>query len=131
MRLQSADPADQPIIDMGWFLDPTDRAAAVAAGGRVLGLEGLWVMDASVIARLPSANTHLAVIALAERLAACFAGAGGPAPTAPSGAGRDITAVRVRPDRGPRPGARIRDDDERTRCQSSHRPPPRTPATPP
>ena len=87
MRLQSADPADQPVIDMGWFLDPTDRAAAVAAGGRVLGLEGLWVMDASVIARLPSANTHLAVIALAERLAARFAGAGGPAAAAPSGAG--------------------------------------------
>ena len=31
-------------------------------------------MDASVIARVPSANTHLAVIALAERLAAAFAG---------------------------------------------------------
>ena len=29
-------------------------------------------MDASVIARVPSANTHLAVIALAERLAAAF-----------------------------------------------------------
>ena len=31
-------------------------------------------MDASVIARVPSANTHLAVIALAERLAAAFPG---------------------------------------------------------
>jgi choline dehydrogenase-like flavoprotein len=58
------------------------------ADGRGSGLEGLWVMDASVIARLSSANTHLAVIALAERLAARFAGAGGPpATTAPSGAG--------------------------------------------
>ena len=36
VRLQSADPADQPVIEMGWFLDPTDRAAAVAAGARLL-----------------------------------------------------------------------------------------------
>ena len=33
-------------------------------------------MDASVIARVPSANTHLAVIALTERLCAAFAGVG-------------------------------------------------------
>ncbi|MGD9697363.1 MAG: GMC family oxidoreductase [Thermoleophilia bacterium] len=129
VRLQSRDPADQPVIEMGWFLDPSDRAAAVEAGrrlmevaraaplrevitpwpglddpdhvlrtvetfhhpvgscrmgrpddpeavtdgaGRVRGTEGLYVMDASVIARVPSANTHLAVIALAERLAAAF-----------------------------------------------------------
>jgi choline dehydrogenase len=135
VRLQSRDPADQPVIEMGWFLEPSDRAAAAAAGrrllevaaapplaqvltpwpgladpdhalrtvetfhhpvgscrmgrdddsgavvdaaGRVRGLEGLWLMDASVMARVPSANTHLAVIALAERLAARFAGAGGP-----------------------------------------------------
>lgn len=144
VRLQSADPAAQPVIDMVWFLEPTDRAAAVAAGarllevaaapplaevltpwpgladadhvlrtvetfhhpvgscrmgrpddpgavvddaGRVRGLEGLWIMDASVIPRVPSANTHLAVIALAERLAARFAGAGGPAAPASNGAG--------------------------------------------
>ena len=130
VRLQSRDPADQPAIEMGWFLEPSDRAAAVAAGRRLLEVartpplagrahalarasttptrccgpsrpsttrsapagwagrttprrsstapgacastEGLWVMDASVIARVPSANTHLAVIALAERLAAAF-----------------------------------------------------------
>jgi choline dehydrogenase-like flavoprotein len=59
----------------------------VDAAGRVLGVEGLWVMDASVIARVPSANTHLAVIALAERLPARFAGAGGPEEPAPAGAG--------------------------------------------
>jgi choline dehydrogenase len=133
VRLQSRDPADQPAIEMGWFLEPSDRAAAVAAGrrllevartpplaevltawpglddpdhvlrtvetfhhpvgscrmgrpddpeavvdaaGRVRGTDGLWVMDASVIARVPSANTHLAVIALAERLAAAFRGVG-------------------------------------------------------
>ena len=129
VRLQSRDPLAQPAIEMGWFLEPSDRAAAVAAGrrlmevartapladvltpwpglddpdqvlrtvetfhhpvgscrmgrpddpdavvdgrGRVRDTEGLWVMDASVIARVPSANTHLAVIALAERLAAGF-----------------------------------------------------------
>ena len=137
--LQGVDPAAQPVIEMGWLLEEGDRAAAVAAGrrllevarapalagvltpwpglddpdqvlrtvetfhhpvgscrmgrdddpeavvdaaGRVRGLEGLWIMDASVIARVPSANTHLAVIALAERLCAGFAGA-----TAPPGAG--------------------------------------------
>jgi choline dehydrogenase len=131
VRLQSRDPADQPIIEMGWFLEPSDRAAAVAAGrrllevaaapalagvltpwpglgdpdqvlrtvetfhhpvgscrmgrgddpeavvdarGRVRGVGGLWIVDASVIARVPSANTHLAVIALAGRLAAAFPG---------------------------------------------------------
>jgi choline dehydrogenase len=132
VRLQSRDPAAQPAIEMGWFLEPGDRAAAVAAGrrllevarqpvlaevlqpwpnlddpdhvlrtvetfhhpvgscrmgrdddpeavvdarGRVRGVGGLWIVDASVIARVPSANTHLAVIALAERLAASFPGA--------------------------------------------------------
>ena len=129
VRLQSTDPADQPAIEMGWFLEPSDRAAAVAAGrrllelaaapplaevltpwpgladadqvlrtvetfhhpvgscrmgrgddpdavvdarGRVRGVGALWIADASVIARVPSANTHLAVIALAERLAVAF-----------------------------------------------------------
>jgi choline dehydrogenase len=129
VRLQGLDPRLQPRIEMGWFLEPSDRAAAVEAGrrlmevartapladvitpwpglddpdqvlrtvetfhhpvgscrmgrpddpdavvdagGRVRATEGLWVWDASVIARVPSANTHLAVIALAERLAAAF-----------------------------------------------------------
>ena len=141
VRLASRDPAVQPAIEMGWFLEPGDRAAAVAAGrrlmevasapaladvltpwpgigdpdqvlrtvetfhhpvgscrmgrdddpeavldaaGRVRGVEGLWVMDASAMARLPSANTHLAAIALAERLAAGFRDAGEPAAGAPS-----------------------------------------------
>lgn len=51
---------------------PGDATAATDADGRIMGLEGLWCMDASVIPRVPSANTHLAVIALAERLAAGF-----------------------------------------------------------
>ena len=49
-----------------------DPDAVVDATGRVFGLDGLSVIDASVIPRVPSANTHLAVIALAERLAAGF-----------------------------------------------------------
>ena len=104
---------------------PDDPGAAVDAAGRVFGLEGLWVMDASVFARVPSANTHLAVIALAERLAAASP-AGGP------GAARPAPARHNRGSRAPRsagarkcqnPGRR----PERTRCPSSHRPPRRTP----
>jgi len=142
VRLQGTDPELQPVIEMGWFLEPSDRAAAVAAGqrlmevarapslaavltpwpglddpdhvlrtvetfhhpvgscrmgrdddpgavvdsgGRVRGVEGLWVMDASVIARVPSANTHLAVIALAERLCTVFRGTAGPPSTGAAG----------------------------------------------
>jgi choline dehydrogenase len=51
---------------------PDDPTAAVDANGAVLGLDGLWCFDASIIPRLPSANTHLAVIALAECLSARF-----------------------------------------------------------
>jgi choline dehydrogenase len=49
---------------------PGDPDAVVDAAGRVFGLDGLSVIDASIIPRIPSANTHLCVIALAERLAA-------------------------------------------------------------
>jgi choline dehydrogenase len=129
VRLAGRDPRAQPAIEMGWLMEDGDRAAAraagarllevaarpalrdvlagwpnqgdpdhglrtvetfhhpvgtcrmgrpddpeavVDAGGRVHGLEGLWVMDAAVIPRVPSANTHLAVIAVAERLGAAF-----------------------------------------------------------
>ena len=57
---------------MGEESHPT---AVVDARGRVHGLEGLHVIDASIIPRVPSANTHLCVIALAERLAAEFGAA--------------------------------------------------------
>jgi choline dehydrogenase len=49
-----------------------DTAAAVDADGRVFGVDGVSCFDASIIPRIPSANTHLAVIALAERLSAGF-----------------------------------------------------------
>ena len=49
-----------------------DPMAVTHGDGRIRGLEGAWCMDASVIPRVPSANTHLAVIALAEKLGAGF-----------------------------------------------------------
>jgi choline dehydrogenase len=48
---------------------PDDPTAVVDAEGNVLGLKGLAIIDASIVPRIPSANTHLCVIALAERLA--------------------------------------------------------------
>ena len=76
------DDADQPLRTVETFHHPVGicrmgRApgdgAVVGADGRVFGLGGLSVIDASIIPRIPSANTHLCVIALAERLAAGFA----------------------------------------------------------
>ena len=40
-------------------------------------LEGLHVIDASIMPRVPSANTHLAVIAFAERLSVSLCAADG------------------------------------------------------
>ena len=51
-----------------------DPMAVTDGDGRIRGLDGVWCMDASVIPRVPSANTHLAVIALAEKLGAGFLG---------------------------------------------------------
>lgn len=76
------DDADQPLRTVETFHHPVGTCrmgrspadgAVVDADGRVFGLDGLCVVDASVIPRIPSANTHLCVIALAERLAASFA----------------------------------------------------------
>lgn len=75
------DDDDQPLRTVETFHHPVgtcrmgrapDDGAVVDANGRVFGLDGLSVIDASVIPRIPSANTHLCVIALAERLAAKF-----------------------------------------------------------
>ena len=46
-----------------------DDAAVVDTSGKVIGHEGLWVIDASVMPRVPRANTHLPTMALALRLA--------------------------------------------------------------
>ncbi len=49
---------------------PGDPTAVTDSAGRVFGLDGVWCIDASIVPRVPSANTHLLVIALAERLMA-------------------------------------------------------------
>jgi len=49
--------------------DP-DRGAVVDADCRVHGVEGLSVVDASVMPDIPSANTNLPTIMLAERAVA-------------------------------------------------------------
>ncbi len=49
-----------------------DAGAVVDSSGRVHGLDGLAVADASVMPDIPSANTNLPTIMLAERLAAAL-----------------------------------------------------------
>ncbi|WP_159502262.1 GMC family oxidoreductase [Microbacterium sp. 18062] len=47
----------------------TDDLAVVDPSLRVRGLEGLWVADASVMPRIPTANTQAPTVAIAERAA--------------------------------------------------------------
>ncbi|MEV7733023.1 GMC family oxidoreductase N-terminal domain-containing protein [Streptomyces sp. NPDC088921] len=53
---------------------PDDPRAVVDPAGRVLGVDGLWVADASVFPEVPRANTNLPTIAAAERLADLMTG---------------------------------------------------------
>ncbi|MFE1411140.1 GMC family oxidoreductase [Streptomyces sp. NPDC058746] len=55
--------------------------AVVDPAGRVHGLEDLWVVDASIMPDVPSANTHVPTLMLAEHIAALLR-----AETEPSGA---------------------------------------------
>jgi 5-(hydroxymethyl)furfural/furfural oxidase len=57
---------------------PDDPRSVVDPGGRVLGVEGLWVADASVFPEVPRANTNLPTIAAAERLSDLIGGAAPP-----------------------------------------------------
>ena len=50
--------------------DEADPAAVVDPGCRVLGLEGLRVIDASVMPSVVRANTHLTTVMIAEHMAA-------------------------------------------------------------
>jgi choline dehydrogenase-like flavoprotein len=52
---------------------PDDPAAVVDPGCRLIGYHGLGVVDASVLPDIPRANTHLTVVAVAERIAARLA----------------------------------------------------------
>jgi choline dehydrogenase len=47
--------------------------AVVDAHGRVHGIEHLYVADASIMPAIPSANTNLPTIMIAERIASCLA----------------------------------------------------------
>src|SRR5262249_6429325 len=46
--------------------------AAVDGRGRVRGVEGLWVADASIMPTVPSANTNLATLMIGERFGEWF-----------------------------------------------------------
>jgi choline dehydrogenase len=61
-----------PVGTCAMGLDP-DAGAVVDARGAVYGVAGLWVADASVIPRIPSANTNLTTLAVAERIAGWLA----------------------------------------------------------
>ena len=50
-----------------------DPLAVVDGRGRVLGYEGVLVCDASVMPRVPRANTHVPTVMVAERIAAWLA----------------------------------------------------------
>lgn len=50
-----------------------DPAAVVDQYGKVHGLPGAWVMDASMMPEVPSANTHLPTVMIADRLATLLA----------------------------------------------------------
>ena len=49
--------------------DPSDPASVVDPACRVLGLEGLRVIDASVMPSVVRANTHLTTVMIAEIMA--------------------------------------------------------------
>ena len=49
---------------------PDDAGAVVDPSGHVRGIQGLRVIDASIIPTVPRANTNLTVIMMAEKLAA-------------------------------------------------------------
>ena len=58
---------------------PDDRRTVVDPSGRVLGVDALWVADASVFPEVPRANTNLPTIAAAERLSDLIRGVPGAA----------------------------------------------------
>jgi 5-(hydroxymethyl)furfural/furfural oxidase len=48
--------------------DPRDSHAVVDPDGKVIGSENLYVADASVMPRLPTANTNIPTIMIAEKI---------------------------------------------------------------
>jgi 5-(hydroxymethyl)furfural/furfural oxidase len=51
---------------------PNDPLAVTDPNGKVRGLEGLYVGDAALMPRVPSGNTHLPTVMVAEKIAAGF-----------------------------------------------------------
>ncbi len=49
-----------------------DPGAALNARGRLRGVEGVWVADASIMPTIPSANTNLASLMIGERFGEWF-----------------------------------------------------------
>lgn len=58
-----------PVGTAAMGADP-EAGAVVRSDGAVYGIDGLYVADASVMPEIPSANTHIPTIMIAERLAA-------------------------------------------------------------
>jgi 5-(hydroxymethyl)furfural/furfural oxidase len=56
--------------------DPSDPMAVTDASGRVIGVEGLRVCDASLMPTIPCANLNLPVMMMAEKVAATIRGGG-------------------------------------------------------
>jgi 5-(hydroxymethyl)furfural/furfural oxidase len=56
--------------------DPSDAQAVVDPSGRVIGSENLYVADASVMPRLPTANTNIPTIMIAEKISDALISAG-------------------------------------------------------
>ena len=50
--------------------DPSDPSAVVDPRGQVIGSENLYIADASVMPRLPTANTNIPTIMIAEKISA-------------------------------------------------------------
>ena len=46
----------------------TDEDAVVDTSGKVIGYSHVWVCDASIFPDLPTGNTHLPVVMMAERI---------------------------------------------------------------
>ncbi len=53
----------------------SDPDAVVDPAGKLIGSENIWVADASVMPRLPTANTNIPTIMIAEKISAGLLGA--------------------------------------------------------
>ena len=60
---------DNPAPEQPEPVDPDDPRSVVDPDCRVLGLEGLRVIDASIMPEVPRANTHLTCVMIGEVMA--------------------------------------------------------------